>query len=126
MFESPSIDQNITNLLLSDGHLLNFGSFDWQPLKKQQFLSFRACNAGRCNRIINGKVPHQFQTFLRQTYLVALEKDPDDKTKLRPLEVPSAIRLIAAIIVLKQYSPIFADHLLPFNYAIRHWSKRSS
>ena len=49
---------------------------------------------------------------------MALEKDPEDKTKLRPLGVPSAIRRIAAIIVLKEYSPIFADHLLPFNYAI--------
>lgn len=34
--------------------------------------------------IINGEVPDQFKQFLRQTYLVALEKDPDDKTKLRP------------------------------------------
>ncbi|KAL7506974.1 hypothetical protein ACHAXN_005043 [Cyclotella atomus] len=74
--------------------------------------------AGFFNHVTNGEVPEQFQTFLRQTYLVALEKDPDDKTKLRPLGVPSAIRRIAAIIVLKEYSPIFADHLLPFNYAI--------
>ncbi|KAL7504464.1 hypothetical protein ACHAXN_002357, partial [Cyclotella atomus] len=74
--------------------------------------------AGFFNHVINGEVPEQFQAFIRQTYLVALEKDPEDKTKLRPLGVPSAIRRIAAIIVLKEYSPIFADHLLPFNYAI--------
>ncbi|KAL7502962.1 hypothetical protein ACHAXN_001911, partial [Cyclotella atomus] len=53
--------------------------------------------AGFFNHVINGEVPEQFQTFLRQTYLVS-----DDKTKLRPLGVPSAIR----------------HHLLPFNYAI--------
>jgi hypothetical protein len=74
--------------------------------------------AGFFNHVINGEVPEKFQTFLRQTYLFALEKDPDNKTKLRRLGVPSAIRLIAAIIVLKEYTPIFADHLLPFNYAI--------
>ncbi|KAL7503585.1 hypothetical protein ACHAXN_002323, partial [Cyclotella atomus] len=59
--------------------------------------------AGFFNHVIKGKVPEQFQTFLCQTYLVALEKDPDDKTKLRPLGVPSSIH----------------QHLLPFNYAIR-------
>ena len=69
-------------------------------------------------KIINGEVPTKFKHFLRTTYLVALEKDPDDKTKLRPLGVPSAIRRIAAIIVIKQYSATFAEHILPFNYAI--------
>ncbi|KAL7502771.1 hypothetical protein ACHAXN_000676, partial [Cyclotella atomus] len=58
--------------------------------------------AGFFNHVINGEVPEKFQTFLRQTYLFALEKDPDNKTKLRRLGVPSAIR----------------HHLLPFNYAI--------
>ena len=74
--------------------------------------------AGFFNHVINGKVPQLFQTFLRQTYLVALENNPDDKTKLWPLGVPSAIRRITAIIVLKEYSSIFAEHLLPFKYAI--------
>ena len=74
--------------------------------------------AGFFNRVINSEVPAQFQTFLRQTYLVALEKDPKDKTTLRPLGVPSAIGHISAIILLQEYSPIFAEHLLPFNYAI--------
>lgn len=52
--------------------------------------------AGFFNHVINGEVPEHFQTFLRQTYLIALEKDPEDKTKLLPLGVPSAIRCIAA------------------------------
>jgi hypothetical protein len=47
------------------------------------------------SRIVNGEVPQQFKTFIKQTYLAALEnkeKDPDDKTKLWSLGVPSAIR----------------------------------
>ena len=39
------------------------------------------------SRIVNGEIPQQFKTFIRQTYLVALEKDPEDKTKLRPHSV---------------------------------------
>jgi hypothetical protein len=74
--------------------------------------------AGFFNKVINGDVPSQFQTFIRQTYLVALEKEPDDKTKLRPLGVPSAIRRIAGILILNEYAPTFADYLLPYNYAI--------
>jgi hypothetical protein len=68
--------------------------------------------------IVNGHVPEQFKHFIRQTYLVALEKDPDDKTKLRPLGVPSAIRRISAILILKQFNAAFAQHILPFNFAI--------
>jgi hypothetical protein len=74
--------------------------------------------AGFFNKVINGDVPAAFQTFIRQTYLVALEKDPDDKTKLRPLGVPSAIRRISGILILKEYAPTFAEYLLPYNYAI--------
>ncbi|KAL7502262.1 hypothetical protein ACHAXN_000775, partial [Cyclotella atomus] len=69
-------------------------------------------------QIVNGNVSEQFKHFIRQTYLVALEKDPDDKTKLRPLGVPSAIRRISAISVLKQFNSAFAQHILPFNFAI--------
>jgi hypothetical protein len=68
--------------------------------------------------IANGDIPHQFKHFIRQTYLVALEKDPEDKTKLRPLGVPSAIRRISAILVLSEYSSSFAEYLLPFNFAV--------
>ena len=50
--------------------------------------------------------------------MVALEKDPDDKTKPRPLGVPSAIRRISAILVLSEYSSEFAAHLLPYNFAV--------
>ena len=68
--------------------------------------------------IANGDVSTGMGKFLRQTYQVALEKDPEDKTKLRPLGVPSAIRRIAAIAILSEYSATFAEHLLPFNFAV--------
>ena len=68
--------------------------------------------------VANKQVPEGFQAILRRTYLVALEKDPDDKTKLRPLGVPSAIRRIAAAAVLSEYSSVIAENLLPFNFAV--------
>ena len=68
--------------------------------------------------VASGQVPTGFQAVLRKTYLVALEKDPDDKSKLRPLGVPSAIRRIAAAAVLTEYSSVIAEHLLPYNFAV--------
>ncbi len=59
-----------------------------------------------------------FQQFIHQTYLIALEKDPDDKMKLRQLGVPSAIRHITGILLLHEHAPTFTEYLLPFNYAI--------
>ena len=70
------------------------------------------------SHVINGQIPTSFQTYLRQTYLVALEKDTNDKTKLRPLGVPSAVRRISAILVLDEYRSSFAEYVLPFNFAI--------
>jgi hypothetical protein len=66
------------------------------------------------SHIANGEVPSKFEHFLHQTYLVALEKCPKDKKKLRPLEVPP----ITAITVLSEYAPVFGEYLLPFNFAI--------
>ena len=87
-------------------------------LNKPQDLAKAKCIASFFNRIINGEVPAKLQKFLRQTYLVALEKDPNDKTKLRPLGVPAAMRRIAAVLVLSEYRSSFAEHILPFNFAI--------
>jgi hypothetical protein len=97
-------------LYINTAHRLNLN--DANDLSKAKAL------AGFFNKVVNGEVPSQFQTFIRQTYLVALEKDPDDKTKLWPLGFPSAIRRIAGILVLNEYAPTFAEYLLPFNYAI--------
>ena len=70
------------------------------------------------SNVANSDIPTRFQAVLRKTYLVALEKDPDDRLKLRPLGVPSAIRRIATAAVLSEYSSTLADNLLPFNFAI--------
>ena len=68
--------------------------------------------------VANADVPDKFQVALRKTYLVALEKDPDDKLKLRPLGVPSAIRRITTAAILSEYSSVLADYLLPYNFAV--------
>ena len=68
--------------------------------------------------IANAEIPSRVTELLRTTYLVALEKDTNDKTKLRPLGIPSAIRRITAIALLKQFTPLFARDLLPYNFAV--------
>ena len=47
--------------------------------------------------IANAEIPSRIVQILQTTYLVALENDAEDKTKLRPLGIPSAIRRITAI-----------------------------
>ena len=68
--------------------------------------------------IANGEVSPAIRTMLQTTYLVALEKDPSNKQKLRPLGIPSAIRRITAVCIISKYRATFAEHLLPFNYAL--------
>ena len=68
--------------------------------------------------IANGEVSPAIRTMLQTTYLVALEKDPSNKRKLRPLGIPSAIRRITAVCIISKYRATFAEHLLPFNYAL--------
>ena len=67
--------------------------------------------------IANGTVPQRIKSILRTTYMVAFHKDITDKTKLRPLGIPSAIRRITAVAILHKFKGDFATHLLPFNYA---------
>ena len=68
--------------------------------------------------IANAEVPNKVARILRTTYLVALQKDPSDLSKLRPLGVPAASRRITAVLILMTCWSQFAEHLLPFNYAI--------
>jgi hypothetical protein len=56
--------------------------------------------------------------FFNSTYLFCLEKDPNDKSKLRPIGVPTAIRRLLASHISKTSRVKFARHLLPYNYAI--------
>ena len=78
------------------------------------------------NLIINGDVPERAKTTLRTTYLVGLHKDdpstqsgrrPVELPPVRPINIPSAIRRIAAISVLFLLRGQFASTLLPLNYA---------
>ncbi len=68
--------------------------------------------------VVNGDVGPKVKFLLRTTYTVALHKDPDDDTKLRPLGIPTAIRRIAAILIISKYRSDFAKYLLPYNYAV--------
>ena len=67
--------------------------------------------------IANGDVPPILVHVIRTTYLVALQKDPEDCTKLRPLGIPAALRRITAHAVAKQLEESLAKHVLPHNYA---------
>ena len=68
--------------------------------------------------IINGEVGPRIKKLIRTTYTVALQKDPEDLKKLRPLGIPSAVRRIAAALIVGKYKSEFAKLLLPTNYAI--------
>ena len=68
--------------------------------------------------VVNGDVGPKITKLLRTTYTVALQKDKEDLTKLRPLGIPSAIRRIAASMIVGKYRSEFAKLLLPTNYAI--------
>ena len=68
--------------------------------------------------VANREVSPAIRHILQTTYLVALEKDPTNKKKLRPLGIPSAIRHITAVCVIQKNRAIFAKHLLPFNFAL--------
>eukprot|EP00956_Cyclotella_meneghiniana_P012275 scaffold17443_cov38-Cyclotella_meneghiniana.AAC.6 len=108
--KAPGIQCDSLDIYIKSAKFIKLAHEDGQAQGKAlaQFFS----------KVTNGEVPEKFKLFLRQTYLVALEKDPDDKTKLRPLGVPSAIRRISSILILSEYSPTLAEYLLPFNYAV--------
>jgi hypothetical protein len=69
-------------------------------------------------RFYNGQVHPSIVPFFNSTYLFCLEKDPHDKSKLRPIGVPTAIRRLLASHIAKTSRVKFARHLLPYNYAI--------
>ena len=70
------------------------------------------------NTIYQGQIPLRAQHFFTDTYLFCLPKDQNDKSKLCPIGIPSAIRHIIATHIAKQWRDKFALHLLPFNYAV--------
>ena len=68
--------------------------------------------------IAQGNLPPAVTELIRTTYLVALQKDANDLTKLRPLGIPAAIRRITASMIVYKFKSDFAEYLLPFNYAV--------
>ena len=67
--------------------------------------------------LANGNVPPIIIHVLRTTYLVALQKDPNDSTKLRPLGIPAALQHITAHAIARKMEEDFAMHVLPNNFA---------
>lgn len=68
--------------------------------------------------VAQGHLPPAITELIRTTYLVALQKDANDLTKLRPLGIPAAIRRITASLIVNKFKSDFATYLLPFNYAV--------
>jgi hypothetical protein len=57
------------------------------------------------------------EAYFTNTYLFCLHKDPNDRSKLRPLGVPTTIRRIITNHVAHSLHSRFASHLLPYNFA---------
>ena len=70
------------------------------------------------NYIYCGHVPEIVAAYLRDSYLFCLHKDPEDDTKLRPIQIPLALRRLLANHVADWYKGIAAFRLAPFNMAI--------
>jgi hypothetical protein len=70
------------------------------------------------NQIYQNNFPPTIKRYFTDVYLFCLHKDPTDKTKLRPLGIPTAIRCLIASHVAHSFREKFARHMLPFNYAV--------
>jgi len=70
------------------------------------------------NQIYQNNLPPTIKRYFTDVYLFCLHKDPNDKTKLRPLGIPTAIRRLIASHVAHSFREKFARHMLPFNYAV--------
>jgi hypothetical protein len=72
------------------------------------------------NQIYQNNLPPPIKRYLTDVYLFCLHKDPLDKSKLRPLGIPTAIRHLITSHVAHTFTPHkkIACHMLPFNYAL--------
>lgn len=68
--------------------------------------------------ICSGRVPKSLCQSFSLTYFLALYKDEADRTKLRPIGVGTVLRRVAASHLCRLYQHQFAEHLLPYNWAI--------
>jgi hypothetical protein len=69
-------------------------------------------------QIYQNNLPPPIRQHFTNVYLFCLHKDPLNKSKLRPLGIPTAIRRLIASHVAHTFRKKFARHMLPFNYAI--------
>jgi hypothetical protein len=70
------------------------------------------------NKIYQNDIPPQITRYFTDVYLFCLHKDPADRSKLRPLGIPTAIRRIIATHVARTLKHKFASHLFPYNFAV--------
>jgi hypothetical protein len=70
------------------------------------------------NKIHQHIIPHKIKQYFSGVYLICLYKDPNDKSKLRPLSIPTAVRQLMATHVTKTFKEKFARRMLPFNYTL--------
>ena len=70
------------------------------------------------NQIYQNNLPQPITRYFTDVYLFCLHKDPLDKSKLRPLGIPTAIRRLIASHVAHTFREKFARHMLPYNYAV--------
>lgn len=63
--------------------------------------------------ILNHQVPPAISPLLAASHFMALHKDPEDPTKLRPISMGSALRRVAGKYIMEVYSTAFATYLLP-------------
>lgn len=68
--------------------------------------------------VYQGRLPDDIIHFFSDGYLFCLYKDLEDKTKLRPIIIPTALRRIIASHINIAYRQRFALRLLPHNLAL--------
>jgi hypothetical protein len=70
------------------------------------------------NHIYQNNLSPPITHYFTDVYLFRLHKDPTNKSKLRPLGIPTAIRCLVPSHVAHTYRKKFARHMLPFNCAV--------
>ena len=70
-------------------------------------------------RLYNGQIDKCMRSYLTTTYLFCLYKDEMDPTKLRPIGVPTAIRLIITNHIAQTFCRNFAQHSLAYKFSVR-------
>ena len=70
------------------------------------------------NQIYQNNFPPPIKRYFTDVYLFCLHEDPLDKSKFRPLGIPTAIHRLIVSHVAHTFRKKIARHMLPFNYAV--------